>query len=198
MQTIGITGSFGTGKTTVARLFAKLGARVIDADELSHKVIKKRSPGYKKVFSGFGKGILNARGEVNRKKLARVVFNNLSALIKLCKIVHPEVIREIKKQIKIAKRKQQLIIVDAPLLIEAGLGRMMDKLVVVVASQEQQFKRLQRKTGLGRTEILKRIKAQLPLKKKLQLADFVVDNSGSLTYTKKQVKRIWQEIGGKK
>jgi len=194
MQTLGITGSFGTGKTTVARLFAKFGAQVIDADKLAHKVIKKGSREYKKIVTGFGGDILKLGGEIDREKLARKVFGKSSALRKLVGIVHPAVIMEIKRQLARVKSRKQVVIIDAPLLIESGLSRNLDKLIVVVASRENQINRLKKKTELNTSQILQRIKAQLPLKNKVIIADFIIDNNGSLTYTKKQVKEIWQKL----
>jgi dephospho-CoA kinase len=193
MPVLGITGSFGTGKTTVARLFSRKGARIIDADKLAHAVIRRTRPEYERIVSLFGREILGARGEIDRRKLSRQVFNDRQALKRLNRIIHPAVIKEIKKQADGLKARRWLVI-DAPLLIEAGLVPLVDKLVVVVASQSNQIKRLKKKTGISKAGILQRIKAQLPLKRKRQLADFTVDNNGSLTYTKKQVERIWQEV----
>ena len=198
MHAIGITGSFGTGKTTVAKLFAKLGAQVIDADRLAHILIKKGGREYKRIVAVFGKRVLSGSGEIDRKKLAEIAFSRRSAMQKLCKVVHPPVIKEIKKRIAAGKIRRQLLVIDAPLLIEAGLRSAVDKLVVVTASKGNQLKRIKNRTGLSRAEILRRIKAQLPLKRKIHLANFIVDNDASLAFTKKQVKRIWREIGGKK
>jgi len=194
MQTLGITGSFGTGKTTVAKLFARRGGKVIDADRLARENIKKDKPAYKKIIRSFGKGILKYNGEINRPQLAERVFTNKSLVARLNKIVHPEIIRQIKKEITKAKNKKQIAIIDAPLLIEAGLLKIIDKLIVVKASKKNQLKRLVAKTGFSKIKITQRIKAQLPLKQKQQMADFVVDNDGSLTYTKKQVEEIWKKI----
>lgn len=194
MQTVGITGSFGTGKTTVARLFARIGARVIDADRLAHKAIKKGKPAYSKIISLFGQDILKSDGEIDRARLAEKVFESSSLVAKLNKIVHPEVIRQIKKEITKARLKRQALIIDAPLLIEAGLLNIVDKLIVVNTSKANQLKRLKIKTRLSRTRMMQRVKAQLPLKQKQRMASFVVDNNGSLTYTKKQVREIWKKI----
>ena len=193
MPVIGITGSFGTGKTTVAKFFAQRGAKVINADKLAHRIIKQGGAEYKKIVRLFGKGVLNRRGEIDRRKMARQVFGHRRALGELCKIIHPPVIKEIKRRIAQAK-SPRWVVIDAPLLIEAGLASIVDKLIVVSANQANQIKRLKAKTGLSKKDILQRMKAQLPLEKKQQLADFTVNNNGSLIYTKKQVERIWQEV----
>ncbi|MDP3142475.1 MAG: dephospho-CoA kinase [Candidatus Omnitrophota bacterium] len=191
MHAIGITGSFGTGKTTVARLFARCGARIINADRLAHQIIKKGKPAYRKIISLFGQDILKSDGEINRARLAGKVFKSSSLVAKLNKIVHPEVIRQIKKDMARARLKRQTVIIDVPLLIEAGLFNIVDKLIVVKASKANQMKRLKIRSGIPKAKIIQRIKAQLPLKQKQRMADFVVDNNGSLTYTKKQIIEIW-------
>jgi dephospho-CoA kinase len=195
MPTLGITGSFGTGKSTVARLFARKGMKVIDADKIAHQVIKKGSREYKKIINLFGRCVLDKGGQINRKKLSQAVFGKRGRLSRLCKIIHPAVINDIKGAIKKAGRRP--VAVDAPLLIEAGLTGIVDKIIVVSASRMNQIKRIKQKTNLCRKDILQRIKAQLPLAQKKRLADFIVDNDGSLTYTKRQVDKIWQTIAKK-
>ena len=195
MFIFGITGSFGTGKTTVSKMFSRLGAEVIDADKIVHKLIKENNSVYKKIVSLFGENILNKNSkQINRKKLASVVFNNKSLLRKLCEIIHPSVISEIKKQI--AMRKQcacKIIVIDVPLLIEANLSSLVDRLIVVKTKQKIQINRIVAKMKLSRSEILKRIKNQISLRDKIKLADYVIDNGSSFKNTEKQVKDIWNK-----
>jgi len=189
---IGITGSFGSGKTTVARMFKSFGVEVIDADKIAHRIIKPGSQIYKKIISAFGKDILKNNKTIARHKLAQIVFNNKNLLKKINRITHPDIIRMIKNRIKTSRSK--LIILDTPLLIEAGLKDGVDKLIVVKVDRRHQIQRLLNKTSLTRAEILRRIKAQIPLRNKVRLADFVIDNSGTIDDTKRQVKKIAGEL----
>jgi len=187
---IGLTGSFGTGKSTVARLFKKYRAFIIDADEINHQILKENKPVIKKIAGLFGREILAKDGTINRKNLAQLVFKNKKDLSKLCKISHPIIIVQIKNRIKKINRNS-LIVIDAPLLIEAGLNKLLDYLIVVKADKETLVRRLKKK-GFSRNEVLHRLRIQLPLRYKLRLADFVIDNNGALNNTKKQIDRILQ------
>ena len=195
MKVIGITGGFGTGKTTVARIFKGLGAVVLDADEIAHKVISRSRPAYKRIVKIFGGGILKNK-KIDRKRLGEIAFQNKALLRKLCKIIHPLVIRKIKEEISRLKRKAPaaVVVLDVPLLIEAGLLRMVDELIVVKASRNLQIKRCQEKTGKKRQDILARIKAQMPINEKIRFSDFVIDNSGTRNRTKGKVRKIWEQI----
>jgi dephospho-CoA kinase len=190
--TLGLTGTFGSGKTTVAGIFASLGAKIIDADKIAHRVIKPGSKAYKKIVATFGRGILKKNRAIDRRKLARVVFNNKGLLKKLNAIVHPEVIRIIKNKMKAAKA--EVVVLDAPLLLEAGLKKAVDKIIVVKTNRDRQIKRIQNKMRLSKAEILKRIGFQIPLRVKAHLADFVIDNSGRLEKTRKQVRQIRRSL----
>ncbi len=185
---MGLTGSFGSGKTTVAKIFKSQCAKVIDADEIAHRIIKPQSQIYQKIISIFGKNILKENKTIDREKLAQIVFNNKNLLKKLNQIMHPQIIKIIESQIKTSKSK--IIILDAPLLIEAGLANLVDKLIVVKVKKKEQIERLQAKFSLQKGEILKRIKAQIPLQDKVRLADFVIDNSATIKNTKRQVAQI--------
>jgi dephospho-CoA kinase len=182
---LGLTGSFGSGKTTVARIFKSFGAKIIDADRIAHCVIQSQTKVYKKIVHTFGRDILKQDKTIDREKLAKAVFNNKNLLKRLNKIMHPEIIRAINKKIKEISRG--IIVLDAPLLIEKGLQNLVDKLIVVTITRIKQIERIRRKTNLKRTDILKRIKAQMPLSNKVRLADFVIDNSKTLEETKKQI-----------
>lgn len=189
---IGVTGSFGSGKTTVAGIFKSFGAKVIDADRIAHRIIRTRSKIYKKIINIFGKGILKGDKSIDRYKLAQVVFNDKRLLEKLNRITHPEIIRIIKKKIKASKAK--LVVLDAPLLIEAGLENLVDKLIAVKINRKQQIGRILKRTRIKKSEILKRIRYQIPLGDKLRLADFVIDNSGTIKKTKRQVRQIRRQL----
>jgi len=190
---LGVTGGLATGKSTVARMFGKLGASVLDADKIAHGLIKPGGPVYKKVISVFGRGILDPNGRINRGRLAGIVFEDKKKLVILNTIVHPEVISKIRSQIKKRAGQGRPYIIDAPLLTEAGLLDMIDMLVVVSTDRKTQIKRAKRRSRISRREIARRIGSQLPLAKKKRLADFIIDNSGSLHSTKKEVNKIWRE-----
>jgi dephospho-CoA kinase len=190
MTVVGITGSLGTGKSTVARMLRAKGAKVLDADRLSHEALKKGGDAHKKVISLFGKGILNKDRSVNKRKLARIVFSNKKKLEKLTGIIHPLVIKEIKKRIK-KSRPKSIVVVDAPLLIEAGLRDLVDELIVVKASSKAQSSRCK---TLKKQEIRARVKNQMSLARKVKMADYIVNNNGTLTQTKKEVDKIWEKI----
>ena len=193
---LGLTGSFGSGKTTVAGIFRSYGAEIIDADRIAHSCIAGGTLGYKRTCKAFGKGILKKNRTIDRVKLAGIVFDNKGLLKKLNKIIHPEVIRIIRNKIKKTltcsgrQEKSKIIVLDAPLLLEAGLRRMVDKLIVVKIKRVKQLERIQRKFSFSREDILKRIKRQMPLQLKVHLADFVIDNRGTIEETKKQIEEI--------
>lgn len=189
---MGLTGSFGSGKSTVARFFKPLGAKIIDADRIARKVVRPKTKIYKKIIAAFGRQILKTNNQIHRDRLAHLVFNNKNYLQKLNKIMHPAIIRIIDDEIKTSKAR--LIVLDAPLLIEAGLRNMVDKLIVVKLSRRQQIQRLLKKTRLTKKDILKRIKQQIPLEEKIRIADFIIDNNGSMQNTQKQVKEIRRSL----
>jgi len=191
---LGLTGSFGSGKSTVAGMLRACGASVLDADKIAHRCLSRGTVTYKKILSIFGTRILNRNKKIDRKRLAAVVFGNKALLKILNKIIHPQVISIIKEKLRRCDKK--IIVIDAPLLIEAGLRRIADKLIVVKTSRPQQIKRIQKRMRLGREEISKRIKAQIPLQCKVRLADFVIDNNGTRKQTQRQVKEIWKKTEG--
>jgi dephospho-CoA kinase len=196
MFIIGVTGSFGTGKTTVAKMFKELGAKLIDADEIAHKIIRPGTIAWKKAIASFGRCILLPQGIIDRKKLGSIVFKDKSSLDKLCRIIHPIVIEEIEKKVNQIKidTPDSLVVIDAPLLIEAGLVDRIGVLIVVKANRETQIKRSINRTRLSRNQILQRIRMQMSLKDKEEKADYIIDNNGTLAQTKKRVKKIWKEV----
>ena len=198
MVIVGLTGSFGTGKSTVGKIFAQFGARVIDADKIVHKITRPKTLTYRKIVNNFGRDILKKNNFIDRKKLGVKVFSSKVDLRRLCRIIHPPVINEIKRNINQIKKSnpRAIVVIDAPLLLEANLQELVDKLIVVKTTHATQIARCIKKWGFSKSEVLKRIKSQLPLREKVKLADYVVDNNLSLSYTKTQVKDIWKELKG--
>lgn len=197
---VGLTGGIVSGKNTVAKMFKDLGAKIVDADELGHKVILPHKPAWEKIIKLFGKDLLKEDLKIERKKLGRIVFNNQKLLKKLNEITHPEIIKLIRKEISLVKnktlknRKEKILIINAALIYEAKIDNLMDKIIVVYIDKTEQIKRLVKRDNLSAEEALKRIKSQTPLKEKVEMADYVIDNSNSLDKTREQVETIWQNL----
>lgn len=192
---IGVTGSFGSGKTTVAKMFAQRGAYIIDADKVCYSLMAPPGEVYKRIVRSFGESILKNDRTIDRERLSRIVFKDRSKLKLLNKIVHPAAIKEINRIIRM-KKKIGFIVVDAALLVESGFYKRVDRLVVVRSNRDEQISRIIRSKGLTRKDILTRIGTQAPLKEKLALADFIIDNSASRKQTEIQVEKIWKTIRG--
>ena len=188
---IGITGSFGVGKTTVANMFRQLGEEVIDADQVAHMIVRPRTSAYRQIIACFGKKIL-VGVYISRKRLAREAFSDKKKLKRLDKIMHPKILRIIKGKIKKISSKD-ILVIDAALLIESGLLPWIDRLVVVKSKSEIQMQRL-KKIGLTVNEMKRRINAQLSQDEKVGFADFIIDNSNGRKKTKRQVREIWNKI----
>jgi dephospho-CoA kinase len=185
---LGITGSLASGKSTVARMFSSSAVKVIDADKIGHGLLKPGTGVYQEIVREFGREILMPDGSISRVKLSSRVFKDVKRLKKLNRIMHPRIIREIKSGIR--SSRAQTLILDAPLLIESGLSGLVDKLIVVKVNRRVQLKRIASKKHLSSKQALRRIRAQMPLKDKIRLADFVIDNNGTLSQTRKQVGQI--------
>ena len=192
---VGLTGGIACGKTTVAGIFRDFGADIIDADLVGHQVLKDDLSVYEKIVNTFGRRVLNDRGEIDRSKLGRIVFDSPDCLRVLNGIVHPPVIERIKAEIerKLSSAKCKIIAVDIVLLIEANLTYMVDAVVVVYADEEVQMQRLMQR-GLSQEDAEKRIRSQMSSREKTRFADFVIYNDGSLSDTRKQVKQIWRAL----
>jgi len=196
MILVGLTGGVACGKSSVARLFQDCGAVLIDADVLARMVVERGKPALKDIARIFGKKPLQPDGTLNRPALAKIVFGSPAKLKKLNAIVHPRVAREQTKLTRSieAQEPQSVAIYDAPVLIEAGAHKRMDKIIVVSADEKTQVKRLHNRNHLSRAEALRRIKIQMPLAKKITLADYVIDGTLSYEQTKHEVERIFEEL----
>lgn len=192
---IGITGSFGTGKTTVACMFARLGAEIIDADKIVHNLLKDDAGVKDKLAVRFGNEILGENGEIDRFRLARKAFAADENLGYLNRIIHPIVIKGIRESVEQIKKQSMdsIIVVDAPLLFETGLDAIVDRVVVVTADVSRQAERLTRK-GFRQDEAEARIRRQISLTEKEKRADYVIDNNAALEDTEKEVVKVWKEI----
>jgi dephospho-CoA kinase len=202
---VGLTGGIASGKTVVGELFVALGAQLIQADQISHELIQPGQAVYEEVVRGFGSGILNPDGTVNRPRLAEAAFGRPgegtpSRVAELNRIVHPAVIRRQDDWLEeIGRRDRNAIaIVEAALIVEAGAAKRFDRLIVVTCGEEQRVQRfavrLKVDLATARQEVTRRMAAQLPDEEKVKAADFVIDNSGSLDSTQAQVRQIYQQL----
>ena len=189
---IGITGNIAVGKSVVRRMLEHLGAYGIDADHLAHRAIAKNAPGYEPVVRTFGTWILNPDGEINRARLAKLVFSDPEAMRLLEEIVHPLVLQAVAFLISRAKRP--VIAVEAIKLLETDLRQWSDSIWVVVASPELQLQRLMRKRGMNESEAYQRILAQTPQEEKARQAHVVIHNDRDLEHTWKQVVDAWNRV----
>jgi len=181
----------GTGKSTVLRMLEDLGAKAIDADDLVHLVMAKGTTVYEEVVGAFGEGVLGPKGEIDRKRLAALVFSDGEALKCLEAIIHPvveDLIWEIAEE-----AEEEVVAIEAIKLLEASTKRWWDALWVVTCHPEEQRERLLAQ-GLSEGEIDRRLKAQGPISEKIKAADVVIDNSGSWEETWEQVKREWDKF----
>lgn len=196
---VGLTGGIACGKSTVVDQFKKLGAKIIDADKIAHQVLRENLKVKNKIIKNFGREIFEKGGEINRKKLGEIVFSNKNKLKLLNRITHPLIITEIKKQIHNLLTYQltnlsTVIILDAPLLFEAKITHLVDKIVVISVPKEIQLKRLMERNRLSKKEVLQRINSQWDIRKKIRFADFVVDNTQPISRVRQQIYQIWQKL----
>jgi dephospho-CoA kinase len=180
---LGVTGGIASGKTTVMSFLVNVGIPTISADDLAHQAIGKGTPAYRKILKRFGPGILRSSGQICRKDLGDIVFHDPAQRRWLEKQVHPVVIKELKR---FARAHRGVVALDIPLLFEARLEKLVDKVLVVSCSRARQVERLHRRDGLSRREALRRIAAQMPLSVKRRRADFVIRNAGSLSHLRTQ------------
>lgn len=194
---IGLTGGIGAGKSVAAQLFAELGAVIVDADEVAREVVMPGQPALAEIVQAFGQEVLTTDGELNRQVLAQLVFADSEKLAELNRITHPRIIQHIDELVqKHRKQGAEVIIIDAALLIETGLWRNVDKVLVVAAEDETRIRRIIRRNGFSREEAQKRLQSQMPQDEKVRQADFVIYNEGSLRELEVQVRRVWEEILG--
>ncbi|WP_457569403.1 dephospho-CoA kinase, partial [Desulfurobacterium sp.] len=171
---VGITGNIGAGKSTLARFIRAKGYKVLNADDMAKKLLERGEAAYDAVISLFGKDILRADGEIDKKRLADIVFSDKEALKKLTSITHPL----IKEKIVSMSGSKELIFIEAAVLIESGWHEVVDRIVLVFAYKGQRYIRASRKFGIR--EVIKRDKLQLPYSEKLKFADFLICNTGNL------------------
>lgn len=201
MLKIGLTGGIATGKSSVGRMFAELGVHTIDADEIAHDLMRPGEKVYDEIVRRFGPEILNSDKTVDRARLAELAFDQKRPRIyELNSLVHPGVIERYQQWMEDIRRREPdaIAMLEAALLLEAGLRKSFDRVIVVSCKPQQRIERWERRLKVdaetARREVTRRMMAQAPDEAKIQAADFVVDNSGSVEDTRKQVKKIHEAL----
>jgi len=195
MKIIGLTGGTGSGKSTVSKFLAHLGAVVIDADKVGHEVFKPGTKAWQEVVDAFGQGIISADGTIDRRKLGEIVFSNPDARAKLNQVMHPLIYEQVKSRIEEYGRKGvAIIIVEAPLLLEVGWKSLVDEVWVTSASEATVIKRLKEQKGLSEAQSLARIRAQLTDEERIRQADVVIDTDCALDELKERVEALWRKL----
>jgi dephospho-CoA kinase len=201
---LGLSGGIASGKSAVARIFEELGAVLIDADAIVHELQSPGAPMLAEIAEAFGPGLIGADGALDRARLGAIVFRDPEARRRLGRIVHPKVGAEMLRRLAAARAAgAKLVVLDIPLLFEgrkAGSGSAallaFDATVLAYAPEALQIERQLAREGYGRDEALRRVRSQMPIEEKRALADFVIDNSGSLAETGRQVRELYARLTG--
>ena len=193
MLLVGLTGGIASGKSTVSAMLAERGAEVIDADQIARQVVMPGTPAWCKIREHFGPGVLHPDGQIDRQALADIVFADKGKLALLNEITHPAIFARIADRLEAHHDQDVVVVLDAALLIEAGLADGVDVVIVVHSPREIQVDRLTAK-GVGSQDARNRIASQLEPEKRLARADIVIDNSGSLEDLSRQVDTLWEEL----
>lgn len=196
MLLVGLTGGIGSGKSRVAEMFKRLGAHIIDADELAHEAVEPGRPVLKRIVEAFGSEVLNRDGTLDRTALGRMVFEDPERRERLNSIVHPYVFMEEERRRKEIAQKdpKAIVLFDAALLIETGSYQLMDKVILVTIDRQKQISRIMKRDGLTLEETARRIAAQIPQAKKKSKADYIIDGGQPVNTIEEQVRRIYEEL----
>ena len=196
MFIVGLTGGVATGKSSVSRMLKEEGAYIIDADQIAKELVEPHSPAWNEIQSIFGQEILSRDGLIDRKKLAAIVFSSPEKRKLLGRILHPRIKKEMARRVKAIGQKdpQAIVVIDAPLLVETGYHKEMEKVILVLSTEMQQIERLRNRNGMDPEDARKIICSQMPLEEKREVADFVIENQGSLKGARRRVKEIFQEL----
>lgn len=194
---IGLTGGISTGKSTVSQLLLNKGATIIDADLIAREVVLPGSPVLARIAEHFGQQVIAEDGSLHRKQLGQIIFSDEQARKALEDIMHPSIRELIRERIQEAERShpENLVVADIPLLYESKLQSMFEAVMVVYVPHELQLERLMERDKLSEAEAIKRLTAQMPIEQKKQLADIVIENSGTVLQTMVQIDEFWQKRG---
>ena len=193
---VGLTGGIASGKSTAGKIFRELGVHMIDADRVSRDLVAPSMPALEEIMEAFGPAILGKDGELDRAALGDMIFADPEKRLSLERILHPPIAGEIDRRVEDLQRKfhEGIIMVDAAITIEVGSQDRYEYLVVVYASEEIQLRRLVERDGIESSEARRRIEAQMPLARKVEYADFVIDNGGSVEELRAEVERVCREL----
>lgn len=193
---VGLTGGIATGKSTVSRMFQSLGAPIVDSDVIARWVVEPQRPAWRDIVSIFGTSVLSTDGTINRTVLGELIFSSQERRQQLNQIVHPRIREEAERQIQryLQEDPQRPVIQDVPLLIETGLYKSMDAVILVYVDVEVQRRRLLQRDGWTEEQADQRIASQIPIEDKKQFATYLIDNQGSMQDTKVQVQAVWDEL----
>lgn len=196
MVIAGLTGGIATGKSTVASILRKAGAVVIDADEIARNMVRKGLPAWKEIVEHFGKQVLSSEGEIDRKALGDIIFNNAAEKEVLNNIVHPKVFEELDRRMSTIKKHtpDATVILDIPLLIEAGLHKILPDVIVVYTPQDIQLERLTKRDHLSREDAMARINSQMSIEKKREIANIIIDNSSNIEKTRVKTLKVLNDL----
>jgi dephospho-CoA kinase len=196
MLHVGLTGNIASGKSHTASLFAELGAHIIDADLLGHELLTYGTRTYSKIVEAFGAQILDEHMNIDRRRLARIIFFDEKQRLQLNHLTHPEIHGEIQRRIDDLERQSSsgIIIVDAALMVETGGYKMYHRLVVVACDPVMQLARLMSRDALTEKEARARIASQMPIEEKIKLADYTIDTSGAQVQTQNQVEAVYNDL----
>lgn len=199
MLVIGLTGGIGTGKSEVARLLAQLGATVLDADKVAHQVYAPHTETWQRIVAEFGRQVLDADGNVDRKKLGDIVFGDPARLARLNAITHPAIIEEVRERLLALERDGVEVVVVEALRLDTGLSDLVDEVWVTAADESQVVARVEARSGLTANEVRRRMASQPSADAFARTADVVVENRGSLTELKERVEALWKSrVEGRK
>jgi len=194
-RVIGLTGGIGSGKSTVSQCLAELGAVIIDADKVGHEAFNPGTQAWHEVVNTFGRQVIAPGGEIDRKKLGEIVFNNPESLARLNKIMHPRMYEMMGKMIEEYRRQGvDVVVMEAAVLLEANWTPLVDEVWVTVTSEEAVLERLNRQRGLAREQTLSRIRSQLSSDERARHADVVINNDGDLDEMRARVKELWDGL----
>jgi dephospho-CoA kinase len=195
MKVIGLTGGIGSGKSTVAGYLAEIGAAVIELDKVGHEVLKSGGGTFKEVVREFGKDILDSRGEIDRARLAKIVFKNPEDLKRLNRVAHPAIDKIINERIEGYRRRGiKVVVLEAAAMLEAGKAKQVDEIWVTIAPEVTVRQRLGERSGYSKEEMEARIRAQMPDEERRKHADVVIDTDGTLDEVKARVEKEWRGL----
>lgn len=195
MKVIGLTGGIGSGKSTVSRLLAELGAVIINADEIGHEVFKSGTEAWQEIVDAFGRQILTPGGEIDRAKLGELVFKNPESRLRLNRIMHPRIYQMLKSQIERYRRQGvDVVVIEVVLLLEVDWSHLADEVWVTIASEDTALRRLADRPGLSKDQARARIRSQMSNEERIRHADVVINNDGDISTLKAKVKELWDKL----